>query len=188
MWATAEHADQNRLTIDLLVHRFPAPNGLDLGVGLLGAALPIVALLRRRFRAGDPPLDPRVSRVGLALALTWVGCIAFMLAPLPALMLLPTPFAYIQFPWRLLGLAGFLAAAAVTVMTAELGRATRGAIAVARGRRRCWRRRFRRATAGSRPCRSGPPPTSWRSATGRTAGWATPSWGSTCRGARRRTA
>ena len=130
MWATVEHADQNRLTIDLLVHRFPAPNGLDLGVGLLGAALPVIALLRWRARAAPGSLDPRVSRVGVALALTWIACVAFMIAPLPALMVLPTPFAYIQFPWRLLGLAGFLAAAAVTLMAAELGRWSRPAIAV----------------------------------------------------------
>jgi hypothetical protein len=129
MWATPAHNDQNRLTIDLLVHRFAAPNGLDLGVGVLGAALPIVALVRRRFRAAEA-LDPRVSRAGLALALTWIGCVAFMIAPLPALMVLPTAFAYVQFPWRLLGLAGFLAATAVAVMTGELGRATRPAVAL----------------------------------------------------------
>ena len=129
MWATPEHADQNRLTIDLLVHRFPAPNGLDLGVGLLGAALPLVALLRRRVRKPGA-LDPRVSRLGLALALTWVACLAFMIAPMPALMVLPASFAYIQFPWRLLGLAGFLAATAVALMAAELRRATRAAVAV----------------------------------------------------------
>ena len=57
MWATPEHADLNRLTIDLLAHRFPAPNGLDLGVGLLGAALPIVAVLRWRRRAAGSELD-----------------------------------------------------------------------------------------------------------------------------------
>ena len=128
MWATPEHADLNRLTIDLLAHRFPAPNGLDLGVGLLGAALPIVAVLRWRRRAAASELDPRVLRLGYALALTWVGCIAFMLAPLPALVVLPTPFAYIQFPWRLLGIAGFLAATSVTLMAADLGRGTRSAM------------------------------------------------------------
>jgi hypothetical protein len=45
-------------------------------------------------------------------------------------MVLPTPFAYLQFPWRLLGLAGWLATLAVTLMTAELGRASRAAIVV----------------------------------------------------------
>ena len=66
MWATADHADANRLTVDLLVHRFTAPNGLDLGLGVLGpAALPLVALLRWRQRAMPTELDPRIVMVRL---------------------------------------------------------------------------------------------------------------------------
>jgi hypothetical protein len=131
MWATPAFADGNRLTVDLLVHRFPAPNGLDLGTGLLGIILPALAILcwRRAPRAGA--LDPRVFRLAFALALTWVALIAFMIAPLPALILLPTPFAYIQFPWRLLGLAGFLATTAVALLAAALIGLGRKAVALA---------------------------------------------------------
>ena len=50
-----------------------------------------------------------------------------MIAPLPALLVLPAPFAYIQFPWRLLGLAGFLATTAVTLQAAALAPSRRGA-------------------------------------------------------------
>ena len=129
IWATPQFADGNRLTVDLLVHRFPAPNGLDLGVGALGVVLPLLAVLCWRRPPRAEALDRRVLRLAFALALTWVGLIAFMIAPLPALLLLPAPFAYIQFPWRLLGLAGFLASTAVTLLAAALAPSGRGAAA-----------------------------------------------------------
>ena len=89
-------------------------------------------------RATSDRARSRIVMVGYALGLTWVGCIAFMIAPLPALMVLPTPFAYIQFPWRLLGIAGFLAATSATLMAAGLGRRARtgSAVLACRGARR----------------------------------------------------
>jgi hypothetical protein len=129
IWATPQFADGNRLTVDLLVHRFAAPNGLDLGVGALGVVLPLLAILCWRRPPRADALDRRVLMLALALGLTWVGLIAFMIAPLPALLVLPAPFAYIQFPWRLLGLAGFLASTAVTLLAAALAPSGRGAAA-----------------------------------------------------------
>lgn len=134
MWATPQFADGNRLTVDLLVQRFPAPNGLDLGVGPQALLLPVLALLLWRRPPGADAIDPRVLRLACALGLTWVMLIVFMIAPLPALLVLPRQFAYIQFPWRLLGLAGFLVAAAVTLMAAALAPSGRGsAVALALG-------------------------------------------------------
>lgn len=46
---------------------------------------------------------------GLACFAAWVFCIVLMIAPSSILRHLPEDFAMIQFPWRLLGHAGFLA-------------------------------------------------------------------------------
>jgi hypothetical protein len=120
MWATPEFADGNRLTVDLLIGRVLAPNGLYLGEGALLMVLPLLALVCWRRAPEEGALDPRVTRLAFGLTLTWVALIAFMIAPLPALLVLPAPFAYIQFPWRLLGLTGFLASTAVAILAAGL--------------------------------------------------------------------
>ncbi len=39
MWATPEFAHSNRLTIPMLIDHFTAPNGLHLGLGVIGLAL-----------------------------------------------------------------------------------------------------------------------------------------------------
>ncbi len=130
MWARPTFADSNRATIPLLVDSYPAPNGLHLGVGLIGLALigvTIGALLALKNR--PPAIDRRLYRLGLALSVSWWGIVAFMIAPLPALWILPTAFAYIQFPWRLLGLCGFVACAATALIAAGTTRSRSAKIA-----------------------------------------------------------
>ncbi len=117
MWATPEFAHSNRLTIPMLVDHFVAPNGLHLGIGVIGfALLPVTigSLLILKNRA--PVIDRRLFRLGLALSLSWIAIVAFMVSPYPALRVLPTAFAYIQFPWRLLGLCGFVACTATVLL------------------------------------------------------------------------
>ena len=121
MWARPTFADSNRATVPLLADTWAAPNGLHLNAGwiallLLVATIGSIRLLRNRA----PAIDRRLYRLGLALSVSWWGIVAFMLAPLPALTILPTAFAYIQFPWRLLGLCGFVACMATALLVAAV--------------------------------------------------------------------
>jgi hypothetical protein len=123
MWARPTFADSNRASVPFLVDADTAPNGLHLNLGLIGLVLlgaTIGSVLALRHRA--PAIDRRLYRLGLALSMSWWGIVAFMLAPLPALMVLPTIFAYIQFPWRLLGLAGFVACTGAALVLASTAR------------------------------------------------------------------
>lgn len=75
------------------------------------------AVVARRGLAGG---DARLSSLAKALAALWLGCLVFMMAPLPFLLVLPRAFGYIQFPWRLQGVALFLALAATGFFLARL--------------------------------------------------------------------
>jgi hypothetical protein len=123
MWATPAFAHANRMTIPMLLDYFAAPNGLHLGIGVIGFAMVPVAigsLLILKNKA--PVIDRRLFRLGLALVVSWFGLVAFTISPYPALRVLPTAFAYIQFPWRLLGLCGFIACTATVLLIAAAAR------------------------------------------------------------------
>jgi len=92
-----------------------------IGLALLATTFGSVLVLKHR----GPAIDRRLYRLGLALSASWWGIMAFMIAPLPALRILPTAFAYIQFPWRLLGLCGFVACTATTLLIAGASRSPR---------------------------------------------------------------
>lgn len=82
---------------------------------LLAPPLAIAAGFMRRRTAG-PGLQ-----LGSILAGFSVLALAFVVAPEPWLRLLPGVLGYIQFPWRLLGLAGLCSAMAVPLLVGALG-------------------------------------------------------------------
>lgn len=57
-----------------------------------------------------------------AVVVGWIGCILFMLYPGPILSVLPRQFSFIQFPWRMLTVSGFLAPLGIAITAAWLGR------------------------------------------------------------------
>jgi len=115
--------------------------GLDsmcfaLGAGqwltLVLAAASHAVLARRGKVEGDARLTP----VAKTLAVLWVGCLVYMAAPLPFLLMLPPAFSYIQYPWRMLSVTAFLSIAATGLFLARapilprLGRVIAGAAVV----------------------------------------------------------
>lgn len=102
-----------------------------LGIGQLAVvALGIWYLLSGRRYAKDPAL----AALGTGIAWAWALTIAFILYPGVFVVVLPAAFSYVQFSWRLLGLAALLACAGLTVFLADLPlRARAGALAAALG-------------------------------------------------------
>jgi hypothetical protein len=87
----------------------PEPDGMSFALGwapLVGLLLAALALVRQ---AGDA----RVRSLLAALALSSLLLLAFACAPGPFLAVLPDGVAYVQFPWRVLGLAGLCASLAL---------------------------------------------------------------------------
>lgn len=88
-----------------------------LGAGQL-VMIPCILLYlkKRREQAGDSML----IGVGAILAALWVVGLAFILYPRPFFSVLPRQFAYIQFPWRLMGQIGFFSTSAFVIFAAAL--------------------------------------------------------------------
>jgi hypothetical protein len=101
------------------------PNQFDSMCFALGAgqwlslvlAVGAYAMVARRGLAEG---DARLSSLAKVLLALWLGCLVFMMAPLPFLLVLPRAFGYIQFPWRLQGVTLFLALAATALFLARL--------------------------------------------------------------------
>lgn len=114
MWADIAHVQEHRVLPQQFFYSVPRlwygeshePGRLDGMSFELGAAqlLLVVAVLLflRAWR------DQRVHRAGRLVMLAWLmtagwlGALAFMMLPGAFLQLLPSQFAYLQFPWRLL--------------------------------------------------------------------------------------
>jgi hypothetical protein len=80
-------------------------------------AFPLAGLvLMRRDSLASP------GRLGALLAAFALALLAFVVAPRPFFALLPGWCAYVQFPWRLLGLASACAATALPLCLAALAR------------------------------------------------------------------
>jgi hypothetical protein len=145
MWADAAHVQFHRVYPHQFLFSWPTlwfgesqfegyldEMSYELGVGqllllpLVGAFL--VALWRRRRR-----VDHFALVLAALCAVAWLGSLAFMLYPKAFLAILPSAFAYIQFPWRLLGLAIFFSvtAAALLVRFGGFGARTKYAYAIA---------------------------------------------------------
>lgn len=143
MWADAEHVHAHRVMPHQLFYSWPATwfgeshgpgyrddMSFELGVGQL-LVIPLavfVALGRARARGRR---DRRLLIAGCLCLAGWLASVAFMLYPRPLLVLLPSAFAYIQFSWRMLGLAAFLSAAAIALFARAGGFSPRVRYAVA---------------------------------------------------------
>jgi hypothetical protein len=88
--------------------------GQWLALVLAAGAFAVVA--RRGLAEGDA----RRSSLAVGLAVLWAGCLVFVAAPLPFLLVLPEAFGYIQFPWRLQGVTMFLSLAATGLFLSRL--------------------------------------------------------------------
>lgn len=103
-----------------------------LGVGqllLVPLALVYAWRVRRAKGAGD---ELEVALIVMLVA-AWCVVVGFMVAPGPVLLALPDAFSYLQFSWRLLGIAAFVAAAALALILQRLtpGPIGRAAVALA---------------------------------------------------------
>jgi hypothetical protein len=146
MWADADHVQGHRVLPWQFFYSLPGrrwygesygPDSTDhmsfeLGVGQL-AALVVVLLAVRRVRATGRRGSRRLAAVGWTAVAAWGASLLFMLWPHAFLWPLPRQFAYVQFPWRLLALATFLASLALAVFAyrARLGERGRWALVAA---------------------------------------------------------
>jgi hypothetical protein len=113
IWATPESASHYRLRAEDLISDELRPDGVRLGMGIAEILLvPLALLARRRSKSQISDLDPRLYRCAFLLLIVWCVFLVVMLFPGITLRLLPKIFAYIQFPWRLTGINGFLACTA----------------------------------------------------------------------------
>ena len=112
LWSDIPHVDHARVSLLQSVVGRPERNGMSLSVGLVGLlanALVVYGLVR--------PAKLSAARVLASqarwLLIPWWLLLGFMVWPAPVLSILPRAFAYIQFPWRVLGPMGFFAAASL---------------------------------------------------------------------------
>ena len=126
MWSTVAQVDASRVPPSELLGigaRPPAnpavpPNRrMHLGLGLGQLLTPLTLGLLLLIPAGRNHLARRDERrlrwLLLLLTGAWVWTLLFMIGPASFLRLMPAAFSYIQFPWRLLGLAVFLSSAVI---------------------------------------------------------------------------
>lgn len=127
MWADVSHVQDHRVEWNQLFYsdsqhwlgesyKPPARDGMsfELGIGQLLAVAVFAFFLRTRRLRRDLDPDPSAIALAVAAAAGWVVSILFMVYPAVFLRMLPTQFAYVQFPWRMLGLAGFLSMLALS--------------------------------------------------------------------------
>lgn len=117
LWAEPANVHHERVFLLQALTGRPERNGMSLSVGivsLLANALAAYGLFRPvQASAGD------LQRRARWLLVPWWLLLGFMLVPGPVLAVLPKAFGYIQFPWRVLGIMGFLAAASMACSLAS---------------------------------------------------------------------
>jgi hypothetical protein len=130
MWATVDHVYEHRVLIEQFFFSDPknwrgtsGAIGLDddsmsfeLGMGQL-FILPLVFIFFGNFEKLRKLTNIPLLAVGTVTFLGWLLSIAFMLYPHVFLKILPEQFAYIQFPWRVLGITVFLAATSIAIFS-----------------------------------------------------------------------
>jgi hypothetical protein len=118
VWADVDFVNQQRVAPLTVLTGLPVRNAMNLTVGglAIGANLLVLgAWLSRKNRRPNPALLHRATW----LLVPWCALLLFMIVPRPWLRVLPSAFAYIQFPWRLLGPMGFLASASLALVIAS---------------------------------------------------------------------
>ncbi len=135
MWTNADHVREHAVQPSQLLYSSasswfgesaatgaPDHMSFELGIGqllLVPALVCFAALFGWRRRARRSLL---LVSLLLSVVLGWIGCILFMLYPGAFLGVLPKQFSYIQFPWRMLTLSGFLAPVGTAMVAVWLGR------------------------------------------------------------------
>jgi hypothetical protein len=129
MWSTVAQVENSRVSgsellgvgtavpVDIAV---PPNQRMHLDLGLPQLLMPLVLGLllipaRNRRERRD---ERRLRWLLLLLAGVWAWALLFMISPASFLQLMPSVFGFIQFPWRLLGLAGFLSSAVIGLSVA----------------------------------------------------------------------
>jgi hypothetical protein len=128
MGAEPDFVDAQRVSIEQFFYSDPerwngvsGPIGYDdgmsfeLGTGQL-ILLPLFLIFLFRYWTLKEQIDRRLVAVGTVAVAGWLLCLAFMLYPSAFFLVLPKAFAYIQFPWRLLGLTAFLAPTSIAIL------------------------------------------------------------------------
>lgn len=128
MWADPEHVNMHQVMPWQFFYSLPGRSwfgesyssdrpdqmSFELGAGALLSVIVVLLALRKRREIGERG-SRRLAAIGWATIGAWGACVLFMVFPIGYLWFLPRPFAYIQFPWRLLAPAAFLAAFSLAV-------------------------------------------------------------------------
>jgi hypothetical protein len=120
LWAEAAQVQHERVHLVQALTGRPERNGMSLWIGAVGFLANGLALYGS-FRPARAPDAAGWRRRARWLLAPWWLLLGFMLAPGIARAGLPKAFGYIQFPWRVLGPMGFLAAASVACSLAAEG-------------------------------------------------------------------
>ena len=129
VWADAAHVVPERVPFWTALTGVPARRGVDVSVGWIGLIANLLAVHGWLRPTGAPE---RLQARARWLLVPWWMLLGFMVAPGTALTVLPASFGYIQFPWRVLGLMGFLATASIgcSIVGLRNRRITAGALLV----------------------------------------------------------
>jgi hypothetical protein len=117
VWADVDFVSQQRISPFTAVTGLPVRNAMNLTVGGLAIGANLLVLGAWLSRKGSRP-SPNLLHRATWLLVPWCALLLFVIVPRPPLRVLPGAFAYIQFPWRLLGPMGFLAASSFGLLIA----------------------------------------------------------------------
>jgi hypothetical protein len=117
VWADVDFVNQQQITPFTAVTGLPERNAMNLTVGGLAIGANLLVLGAWLKRKGPRP-NPSLLHRATWLLVPWCALLLFMIVPRPPLRVLPGAFGYIQFPWRLLGPMGFLAASSFALLIA----------------------------------------------------------------------
>jgi hypothetical protein len=118
VWADVDFVNQQRVAPLTVLTGLPVRNAMNLTVGGLAIGANLLVLGAWLSRKGPRPNAALLHRATWLLV-PWCALLLFMIVPRPSLRILPSAFAYIQFPWRLLGPMGFLASASFALLIAS---------------------------------------------------------------------
>jgi len=110
VWADPAYVQAGRVPLETALTGLPKRNGLNLSVGWLTLAAHLL-VLRAWLRPAAAPEGRGIERAARLLLVPWWLLLLFLVEPRVLLAVLPAPFGYIQFPWRVVGLMGLLAVA-----------------------------------------------------------------------------
>jgi hypothetical protein len=117
MWADVARVGSLGLGLLQVLGLTGLSSGYGANVGMVQLALPFLAIALRHLTNQRGPIPD----LGVSTLLAWLVAVIFVSWPQPFLAVLPQKFAYVQFPWRLLGLAGFFTSVCLGVFVGAFG-------------------------------------------------------------------